>query len=93
MHEQKTLTEHRLLMTRRQLFGRASLGLGTASLASLLGRDLLAASREDEIAGERPGAHDDQDQVSGSREEDQLLAQYVSRARPKHLSQYERRNQ
>jgi len=36
------LREHELNVTRRQLFGRAALGLGTASLASLLGRDLRA---------------------------------------------------
>ncbi|MFP6901120.1 MAG: DUF1501 domain-containing protein, partial [Opitutales bacterium] len=32
-----------LMMTRRQLFGRAALGLGTAAMANLLGSDLLAA--------------------------------------------------
>ncbi|MBI5767124.1 MAG: DUF1501 domain-containing protein [Verrucomicrobia bacterium] len=32
------------LFTRRQFFGRSALGLGTAALASLLGRDALAAS-------------------------------------------------
>ncbi|MCH2113291.1 MAG: DUF1501 domain-containing protein [Pirellulales bacterium] len=36
--------EHQLMMTRRQLFGRAALGLGTAAMASLWGRDLTAAS-------------------------------------------------
>ncbi|MDA1015612.1 MAG: DUF1501 domain-containing protein, partial [Planctomycetota bacterium] len=34
--------ERELLMTRRQLFGRSALGLGTAALANLLGPDLLA---------------------------------------------------
>jgi hypothetical protein len=36
------LREHGLLTTRRQLFGRSALGLGTAALAGLLGRDLRA---------------------------------------------------
>ncbi|QDS92207.1 hypothetical protein FF011L_09440 [Roseimaritima multifibrata] len=36
--------EHELMTTRRQLFGRAALGLGTASLAGLLQDDLSAAS-------------------------------------------------
>jgi len=31
-----------LMMTRRQLFGRSALGLGTAAMANLLGQDLLA---------------------------------------------------
>ena len=31
-----------LMMTRRQLFGRAALGLSTAALANALGPDLLA---------------------------------------------------
>jgi hypothetical protein len=34
--------EHQLMMTRRHLFGRAALGLGTASIAGLLGPELLA---------------------------------------------------
>ena len=33
-----------LMMTRRQLFGKAALGLGTAAMANLLDSDLLAAS-------------------------------------------------
>ena len=37
------LREHELMTTRRQLFGRAALGVGTAAMANLLGRDLLAA--------------------------------------------------
>lgn len=35
--------ESELMMTRRQLFGRAALGLGTAAMAKLLGTDLLAS--------------------------------------------------
>lgn len=44
------------MMTRRQLFGRAALGLGTAAMASLLGTDLLA----DAVSGSKkllPGTH------------------------------------
>jgi hypothetical protein len=37
------LHEKRLLVTRRHFFGLASIGLGTAALASLLNRDLLVA--------------------------------------------------
>jgi hypothetical protein len=37
------LTEYRRHITRREFFGRAVCGLGTAALASLLGRDGLAA--------------------------------------------------
>ena len=33
--------EFDLNMTRRQLFGRSALGLGTATMAQLLGADLL----------------------------------------------------
>ena len=34
--------EHRTLMTRRHFFGLNAAGLGTAALASLLGKDLMA---------------------------------------------------
>lgn len=44
--------ENRLMMTRRQLFGRSALGVGTAAMANLLGNDLLASSGP---AG--PGTH------------------------------------
>src|SRR5262249_50577965 len=37
------LAEQRLLLTRRQFFGRTSTGIGTAALASLLNPRLLAA--------------------------------------------------
>ncbi len=40
------------MMTRRQLFGRAALGLGTATLADIIGPDLLANS-----AGQAGGTH------------------------------------
>jgi hypothetical protein len=36
--------EHQLLLTRRQLFGRAAAGIGTAALASLLNERLFAAA-------------------------------------------------
>src|SRR5262245_15333449 len=37
------ILEHRRHVTRRELFGRSACGLGTAALASLLGRDAAAA--------------------------------------------------
>ena len=37
------LHEYQLAMTRRQLFGRSALGLGTAAMAHLLPQELLAA--------------------------------------------------
>ena len=37
--------EHELMLTRRQLFGRGALGLGTAAMAGLLGDDLLAENK------------------------------------------------
>ena len=40
------LREQQLMMTRRQLFGRSALGLGTATMANLLGSDLLANNHE-----------------------------------------------
>ncbi len=51
MNRTHPIREHQLMMTRRQLFGRAALGLGTASLASLLGRDLAAT----DAPGSGPG--------------------------------------
>ena len=42
MNDANPLREYELSMTRRQLFGRAALGLGTAAMAQLLGPDLLA---------------------------------------------------
>ena len=41
-HMQNPIREHELLTTRRQLFGRTALGVGTAAMAGLLGKDLLA---------------------------------------------------
>ncbi len=39
--------EFELNMTRRQLFGRGALGLGTASMAGLFGADLKASGGQD----------------------------------------------
>ncbi|MCH8192805.1 MAG: DUF1501 domain-containing protein, partial [Planctomycetes bacterium] len=52
MQDTHPLREQDLMMTRRQLFGRAALGLGTAALANLLGPDLLAAE-----SGGQTGTH------------------------------------
>ena len=50
MQDTDPIREHDLLMTRRQLFGKASLGLGTAALANLIEPDMLAADVD-------PGPH------------------------------------
>ena len=42
--EADPLREHELMLTRRQLFGRARLGVGTAALAGLLGSDAVASN-------------------------------------------------
>ena len=42
MQNPNPLREHELMLTRRQLFGRTALGLGTAAMANLLGPELLA---------------------------------------------------
>jgi hypothetical protein len=47
MNSVNPLREHELMMTRRQLFGRTALGVGTAAMANLLGSDALAS---DEVA-------------------------------------------
>jgi len=52
MDEKSPLREHELMTTRRQLFGRTALGLGTAAMASLLDPGLLA-----EDGGPRSRAH------------------------------------
>jgi hypothetical protein len=49
------LTESRLLMTRRHFFGLNAAGLGTAALASLLGKDLWA---EDTVQSAQGGLPD-----------------------------------
>ena len=43
MQDSNPLRQHELLTTRRQLFGRTALGVGTAAMAGLMGKDLLAA--------------------------------------------------
>jgi hypothetical protein len=43
--------EHELLMTRRQLFGRAALGVGTAALSQLLGATGLRALGDGHVGG------------------------------------------
>ena len=49
MSEANPIREHELMLTRRQLFGRMSLGLGTAALANLMGSErLLQASTRPE---------------------------------------------
>src|SRR5262249_19663116 len=45
--------EYRLLLTRRQLFGRTAAGIGTAALAPLLNPELFAAGEPSPPA--RPG--------------------------------------
>ncbi len=47
--------EHQLRMTRRQFFGRSATGIGVAALASLLGRDMLAAGVSRQRVGGLPG--------------------------------------
>src|SRR2546421_5728993 len=43
--------EYELLMTRRQLFGKAATGIGTAALGSLLAPEALAAARGHGVLG------------------------------------------
>src|SRR6266850_5185570 len=45
------LIEQHLLLTRRQFFGRSATGIGVAALASLLGDDLLAATKPTATGG------------------------------------------
>src|SRR5271169_2209847 len=48
------LDEHGLLMTRRHFFSRNAAGMGTAVLATLLGKDLRAEEITKTAAGDRP---------------------------------------
>ena len=50
------IREHELMMTRRQLFGRSALGLGTAAMAQLLGSDLRRRADQEgrRLPGELP---------------------------------------
>ena len=41
------LHEHQLAITRRQLFGRSALGLGTAAMAQLMPQELLGLGSKD----------------------------------------------
>lgn len=43
--------EHELMLTRRQLFGRSALGLGTAALASLLGPRMALGAGDERAIG------------------------------------------
>ncbi|QEG01827.1 hypothetical protein Mal15_59080 [Stieleria maiorica] len=52
MNPFEALHQHQLATTRRQLFGRTALGLGTASLAGLLGDELSAAGNQASIDGD-----------------------------------------
>src|SRR4051794_14159207 len=56
------LDESRRHLTRRALFGRAAVGLGSAALASLLGKDLVAAPGAPGPAG---AGSDDNGRVGG----------------------------
>jgi hypothetical protein len=49
------LTQHNALVTRRELFGRTAVGIGTAALASLLDADGLAAADEPRRSGPQGG--------------------------------------
>ena len=51
MNDSDAFFEQRIATTRRQLFGRSALGLGTASLAGLLGGDLSATDTNSLNAG------------------------------------------
>ena len=51
MSEFGIFQENGLSQTRRQLFGRAALGLGTASLAQLMGPSLQAATTSEGATG------------------------------------------
>ena len=43
MNDSDPLRQYELMVTRRHLFGRSALGLGTAAMAGLMGDDLLAS--------------------------------------------------
>ena len=46
--------DRRLLMTRRHFFGRSAAGIGSAALAGLLGKDLMAEETAKAAASDRP---------------------------------------
>ena len=47
MHCTDPKREHELMMTRRQLFGRAALGVGTAAMAQLMAPQFASAAQQD----------------------------------------------
>ena len=53
MTNENPLREYQLMLTRRQLFGRTALGLGTAAMANLFGSELDAANNR----GPHGGTH------------------------------------
>ena len=57
MNTNTALHEFDFMQTRRQLFGRGALGLGTASLAGLFGKELLAAESTTENNDLNGGLH------------------------------------
>ena len=58
MNDSHPLRESELMMTRRQLFGRAALGLGTVAMANLFGRDLWAGiGKENGLSGSAATHH------------------------------------
>ena len=56
MNDSHPLRQFDLMTTRRQLFGRAALGLGTAAMAQLLGPEMLAADSKPNTKG-KSGLH------------------------------------
>ncbi len=65
MEETNPLRECDLLMTRRQLFGRTALGLGTAAMAQLFGPRLIGAEGQD-TDGMHHAAHGQRRVVGGT---------------------------
>ena len=51
MFDQNTIHENNLMITRRHLFGKPSLGLGTAAMAGLMGPELFGAKPKAEFNG------------------------------------------
>ncbi len=46
MHESDPIQQYHWMMSRRQLFGRSALGVGTAAIAGLLGSDMAAVAAD-----------------------------------------------
>ena len=51
MNDCESSREFDLMQTRRQLFGKAALGLGTAAMAGLMGENLVHADKQDKALG------------------------------------------